>query len=349
MRTQLRSGILRALRAGGVFRRVLRSRWRSERLLVLCYHGFSLRDEHLWEPGLFVTAEHFSRRLELLRRLECSVIPLGEAVGALREGTLPPRAVALTVDDGNYDFLARALPVLERHRMHATVYVSTYHVLDQRPVFNVMSSYLLWRATRNGKSQIRLPVTEATAHLSDRAAVWTAAADLRERAQSERWTAADKLEFLVRLSGEVGEDWDDLVAHRLLHLMSAPELASLPRQHVDVQLHTHRHRTPRDHERFLAEIKLNRDVLAGAGLDHRDLVHFCYPSGVYYPEFLPWLREAGVKSAATCVPGLASPRTDPLLLPRFIDTTGTSAVEFEAWCTGVRGILRRPVTQFSGR
>lgn len=349
MKARLRKGVLGALRAGGVFHRVLRSRWRSERLLILCYHGFSLRDEHLWDPGLFVTAEHFEGRLELLRRLGCTIVPLGEALIALQEGTLPPRAVAITVDDGNYDFMARALPALERHHVHATIYVSTYHVADQRPVFNVMSSYLLWRAMRNGRSEVRLPVMGTTVSLPGRAAAWAAAADLRERAQEERWSAADKLEYLVQLSAAAGEDWEALSAQRVLHLMSIPELASLPRNRVDVQLHTHRHRTPRDREQFLWEIYRNREVLAEAGLAPEERAHFCYPSGVHYPEFLPWLRESGVRSATTCVPGLVSRTTDQLLLPRFIDTTGTPALEFEAWCTGVRGVLRRPVTQFSGR
>ena len=63
--------------------------------------------------------------------------------------------------------------------------------------------------------------------------------------------------------------------------------------------------------------------------------HFCYPSGVYRAEFLPWLREAGVQTATTCDPGLASSQTEPLLLPRLVDTSNLSALDVEGWMTGM--------------
>ena len=41
---------LRVLRGSGIFSLVKNSRWRQQRLLILCYHGTSLEDEHLWRP-----------------------------------------------------------------------------------------------------------------------------------------------------------------------------------------------------------------------------------------------------------------------------------------------------------
>ncbi|MDB4881979.1 MAG: hypothetical protein JWL95_745, partial [Gemmatimonadetes bacterium] len=57
--------------------------------------------------------------------------------------------------------------------------------------------------------------------------------------------------------------------------------------------------------------------------------------GVYRPEFLPWLGEAGVISATTCDPGIASPKSAPLLLPRLVDTSHLSALDVEGWLTGM--------------
>ena len=73
----------------------------------------------------------------------------------------------------------------------------------------------------------------------------------------------------------------------------------------------------------------------------RSTAHFCYPSGVLNPAFPPWLREAGIASATTCELGLASPSSDPLLLPRLIDVSGLSPLEFEGWVTGISSLLPR--------
>lgn len=41
--------------------------WRR-RLSILCYHAFSLRDGHLFRPGLIMRPELFERRLAWLHR-----------------------------------------------------------------------------------------------------------------------------------------------------------------------------------------------------------------------------------------------------------------------------------------
>jgi peptidoglycan/xylan/chitin deacetylase (PgdA/CDA1 family) len=110
---------------------------------------------------------------------------------------------------------------------------------------------------------------------------------------------------------------------------------------VDIQLHTHRHRTPKDRSLFLREIEDNRKSIQA--MTNVSATHFCYPSGVYDEAFLPWLEEAGVVSATTCDTGFASRGSHPLLLPRLLDVSGLSDLEFEGWLTGVSAALpRRP-------
>jgi peptidoglycan/xylan/chitin deacetylase (PgdA/CDA1 family) len=135
----------------------------------------------------------------------------------------------------------------------------------------------------------------------------------------------------------LGLDYDDLVRRRILRLLTPGEVTALSAAGVDFQLHTHRHRTPIDETLFRREIDDNRRLLRE--LTGRTANHFCYPSGVYEPEFLPWLRDSGVVSATTCDTGIASPATDPLLLPRLIDTMNLSAVEFESWVSGAGAFL----------
>jgi hypothetical protein len=107
---------------------------------------------------------------------------------------------------------------------------------------------------------------------------------------------------------------------------------------IDVQLHTHRHRTPLRKGLFLREIEDNRQALAALRPGEK-LDSFCYPNGWTDVQFLPWLRELGVEIATTTEAGLASKNDDRLLLPRLVDSTGLTRVEFEAWLSGVASLL----------
>jgi peptidoglycan/xylan/chitin deacetylase (PgdA/CDA1 family) len=69
----------------------------------------------------------------------------------------------------------------------------------------------------------------------------------------------------------------------------------IARNGVDVQLHAHRHRTPEDEVLFREEIQENRSRIRE--LTATEPIQFCYPSGVYSPAFLPWLRTERVVSA----------------------------------------------------
>jgi hypothetical protein len=210
-----------------------------------------------------------------------------------------------------------------------------------------MAAYLLWRGVENRVGTASLSAAGLQLRMGSRADAVASEEVLYRRASEQGWDGVRKHAFLRELAGAVGEDWEQLLRDRVLSLMSPGEIGALDPGIVDVQLHTHRHRTPRDRELFLRELRDNRAALQSCGLDPKRLAHLCYPSGEHYPEFLPWLREAGVVSATTCVPGLAAPDTDPLLLPRFIDTSRTPDIEFEAWSAGVREVLRRPHRQFT--
>ena len=77
-------------------------------------------------------------------------------------------------------------------------------------------------------------------------------------------------------------------AKRILQLMNAQELAEVATNGIDVQLHTHRHRTPEEETLFRQEITENRERIRA--LTGREATHFCYPSGVYRKEFAGWLE-----------------------------------------------------------
>src|SRR5438270_4648124 len=137
-----------ALKAGQVFSmpsRVAESRWRQRRLAILCYHGVAIDDEHEWDPRFNISPEILERRLCMLRDRQYNILGLGEAVKRLYDGTLPPKSVAITFDDGCYDFYNRSYPLLRKYKMPATVYLTTFYCQHPKPVFGMFCYYLMWK------------------------------------------------------------------------------------------------------------------------------------------------------------------------------------------------------------
>jgi peptidoglycan/xylan/chitin deacetylase (PgdA/CDA1 family) len=336
---------LELLRNAGVFHLVANSQWRQNRLLILCYHGISLEDEHLWRPRLYMHAELLAQRLDALRALRCSVLPLGEALARLRSRDLPPRSVAITFDDGTYDFYKQASSLLKKYHFPVTVYQTTYYTDHEMPIFNLICSYMLWKrrgeqlvaARELGLSEPMDLRTELGRHRVVRGLI-----DLSER---EHLTGLQKNELARRLAANLGVDYAELSSKRILQLMNARELADVAANGVDVQLHTHRHRTPQDETLFRTEVVENRQrIRALTGLE---AVHFCYPSGVYRKEFVGWLQKEDVVSSTTCDAGLVDRNDDPYFVPRLVDTSSRSQLEFESWVSGVGSLLamHRAATQ----
>jgi peptidoglycan/xylan/chitin deacetylase (PgdA/CDA1 family) len=316
------------------------SRWRAGRVLILAYHGISLDDEHEWNPELFMPPQLLRERLRRLREGGYAVLPLGDALDRLYRHELPPRAVALTFDDGLHDFAARALPVLQEFEMPATVYLSTYYAERGGPVFDPMCRYLLWKGRGREISGANLTLDGRMLDLRSARGVDRAVHDVFAFARERALSADEKDAVLALLAERVKADYALLLEKRLFHLMTPDEVRALPHELIDVQLHTHRHRVPRQRDLFLREIEDNRRSLDRMWTGtNGGSVHFCYPSGVTHPEFLGWLRDARVQSATTCESGLASSRSDPLMLPRLVDTTPLTSIEFDGWLTGVSGFL----------
>lgn len=337
---------LSTLKTAGAFRLAGGSRWRRRRLLILGYHGVSLGDEHEWQGALYLSPETFRARMRALKTSGATVLPLDEAVRRLYADDLPDKAVALTFDDGAYDFYARAFPIVAEFGFPVTLYLTTFYTEFNRPVFDTFCSYLLWKARGRALELEGLTGSRARLELASEGARAEASDALRGFAAARRLSAEEKDELLRRLARELGLDYEELAARRVLHLVNPSEVRELHAAGVDVQLHTHRHRTPDVRELFRREIDDNR-ARVRAFTGRADVEHFCYPSGVYERAFLPWLTEAGVRTATTCDTGYATRESEPLLLPRLLDVSSLSGVEFEAWLSGVAAVMPRRAASYA--
>ena len=329
----LRRSALAMLKGCGAFHLVQGSDWRRQRLLVLCFHGISLEDEHEWRPYLYIRPQQLERRIEILRRGKYAVLPLAEALERLYRKDLPERSVALTFDDGGYDFYRQAYPQLQKAGLPVTVYLTTYYNALELPIFSLICSYLLWKARGHGTVDLRefgvqrmvvLESVEARQMAVDQIVAW---------ADERNINGTQKNEIASQVAQWLNIDYSELAAKRILQLMNQREVKELATAGVDFQLHSHRHRAPLSEELFRREIAENRQRIGQ--MTGRIPRHFCYPSGAYRPEFQAWLKAEDIVSATTCDTGIATPESNPLLLPRLVDTSGRSDLEFESWVNGI--------------
>ena len=235
----------------GAYSAFKNSNWRKQRLLILGYHGLSLQDEHVWRPGLFMTPEQFAGRLEIMSKVGCAVLPLGEAIDRLGAGTLPPMSVAITFDDGFYNFFAAAHPILKRFDFPSTVYQTTYYVGWNKPIFHLLCHYLFWKAT--GKNRDAQPIVGRAGHFDLRTVEGLNSAGLEvwNFARANGLSPAERQQLAKRLAESVGVDYQEIAEKRLFNLMNGDELSGMVKSGVDVQLHTHRHRVPVNKDLFL--------------------------------------------------------------------------------------------------
>lgn len=331
--------LLSLLKNLSVFERVQMSAWRQKRLLILGYHGVSIDDEHKWDPCLFMPPDYFRERLQLLRDLDFEVLPLGEAVRRLYEDTLPNRCVALTFDDGFYNFHKIVAPMLKEFNYPATLYLTTYYVNYNRPVFDSAVSYILWKRRNQVLNLEEVTDERLSFKLSDPAELTQAHHRVISYARRMNLSAAEKDRLAAKLAKCLNFDYEELVEKRLFTLMAREQVRQIAEEGFDVQLHTHRHCLPVNPDLFNREILENRSFIEE--LTKTSTPHFCYPSGIFDDSFTPWLNNLGVTTATTCEPGLATQASHPLYLPRLIDTTPISLIEFEGWLTGVSSLLPR--------
>ncbi len=306
-----KKGVLAAARATGAL--AVARRATRKRLRILAYHGLWTTPGFHYGDKLFMTPAQFERRMTWLKRSGYPVLDLREALTRLEDGTLPDCAVVITVDDAWVSTYTHMMPVLEALQLPATLYATTWYALRQIPIMNVALDYLL---TRAGQPSEKMP---------------TLLADI------ERKEPPQRTEALLAVASQLGVESESWMRERQFYLMSMQELADADRRALNVQLHTHRHKSfGIQAADFASDIARNRECLAHAcGRAPETFDQFCYPSGKYNGETIEVLRGAGMKSATVCESGLNSRGCDHFQLRRFLDGGSVSQIEFESYLSGV--------------
>jgi peptidoglycan/xylan/chitin deacetylase (PgdA/CDA1 family) len=282
--------------------------------LVLRYHAVT-EDEHevaYATPEICVALRAFRLQMAFVKRAY-TVLPLPALVDLVTRGAkLPPRALAITFDDGYADNYRLAFPVLERLGLTATVYVTTSCLDGGLPLWMAAVRAIVLRAKGTvlevpGMPPVPLGASDARGPAAR--AVTRALVPLPGPERNER---------LAALAAAAGVDPARELAGAML---TWQDVRALARGGWTIGAHTVSHANvalagPAEAE---SEIAGSRAALATA--IGQPVQHFAYPNTggehTYFgPAVSTLLGRLGFRSAVTSQPGALRPGADRFALPR---------------------------------
>ena len=313
---------------------------------IVGFHGVSLEDEHVRFPTLFISPTSFERRLRFLSA-HYDIVPLAEAVAQHHERRVKPRQVVLTFDDGFYNFLAVAIPILKQFRAPATVYTPTADIESGEPTYNLLArDIVLSTPLRTATGLPDRP--DRVRDVSTTAARNSVAVEVLQALNATCGNGQQRLDFCRTLGRVLEVDVDAKLRARLWDRLTPSEVRDVVTAGYDLQLHTHNHRNVVENRHIVRdEVRTNRETLER--LSGRPAVHFCYPSGLWSRDVWPDLIAEGVQSAVTTKNGPNYPDTPVLALRRYLTGEAMSEIEFAFDLSGVRWLgqtMVRPAVQY---
>lgn len=278
----------------------------GRRLVILHYHRVPAEPDPMC-PDL-LERRAFAVHMQALAEV-FNVLPLSEAIPRLLDGTLGPRAAAITFDDGYADNFQVALPVLQHFRLPATFFVAA-GFLDGGCMFNDLVIEAC-RVAPTGRWSTGIAET-GTCQVTDGPGRVRLADQLIGRLKY--LGAEERLDAALRLLRSAGGRQPDHL------MMTADEVRGLHRAGMEIGGHTLTHPIlarlgAEDAAREIRDGKAALEGLLGAPVQL-----FAYPNGKpgsdYLPRDVALARDAGFTAALTTVWAGATRSGDSFQVPR---------------------------------
>jgi peptidoglycan/xylan/chitin deacetylase (PgdA/CDA1 family) len=245
-----------------------------------------------------------------------NVMPLDAAVDAMKQRNLPARALAITFDDGYADNRTTALPILKRHGLSATFFISTGYLNGGR-MWNdiVIESIRNSRAKTlkldciNGFEGSRLNSLPIASLREKRNAIQRIVGEIKYLSATERQVASNSI--ADQCSADLPNDLM-MTTEQVIDLQHAGMLigAHTVTHPILAKLGTH------DARKEIADSKQFLESVLG-----REINLFAYPNGRPDRDFqlkdAAIVKELGFKAAVTTAWGVATTDSDLMQLPRF--------------------------------
>ncbi len=280
------------------------------RLSVLVFHRV------LREPDPIFPGEVDERTFDAVcvwLRTWFNVLALDVAATRLADASLPPRAAAITFDDGYADNHDVALPILRKHGLPATFFIASGFV-DGGWMWNdgVIEAVRHCRGdalSTRGIAELGVEQLQVQTLETKREAIALVLGAIKYLPVDRR------LEIVRALQDNAG------VQPPTDFMMTSHQLRELSRAGMQIGAHTVSHPilSRLDSDATRAEVIRGRDFLESTLQQRVGL--FAYPNGQpgtdYSKETVQVVREAGFDAAFTTAWGAASRESDHLQLPRF--------------------------------
>jgi len=280
----------------------------SQRLSVLIFHRVLAQPDPIF-PGE-MHAARFEQLLAVLAEA-FEVLPLSQAVQLQSLAQLPPRALAITFDDGYADNAEIALPLLQKQGLCATFFVAT-GFLDGGRMFN---DSVIETLRRSKLQRIDLSL------FGDGVRPLGSAA--------ERCAAIEAVLKHVKYLSLAGREEELAVLHASAGspvlptdlMMRSEQVRQLHQAGMEIGGHTVRHPILQ----VLGDEEAEQEISAGRQR-LQDLIQapvdvFAYPNGKpgqdYGRREVEIVKRLGFKAAVSTSKGVVTPESDRFQLPRF--------------------------------
>jgi peptidoglycan/xylan/chitin deacetylase (PgdA/CDA1 family) len=288
---------------------------RQARLWILIYHRV------LSAPDVIIPNEpdatQFRWQMELLAH-HFNTLPLSEAARRLREGTLPPRAVSVTFDDGYADNVEVALPILQSTGVPATFFIATGY-LDGGCMWNDKIIETL-RCVPNGNLDLMdegLGIYSLSSAADRLAIIGEVIRMFKYLPREEREQRAQALTQRCQVSLPVNL------------MMTSNQVRQLRQAGMEIGAHTHTHPILASLEWASVEQEIAESKARLEGLLGESVCLFAYPNGKlgkdYLLEHVNIVRNLGFEAAVSTTWGVASVQSNLWQLPRFTPWDRTSS------------------------
>lgn len=338
MKDIIKIAILLVAKYTGLFH-LAKSHYRN-RIRILCYHGFSLRDEEKFVPGLFIRPDIFELRMKYLKDNGYNIISLDEAYEATQSNNIDDNSVVITIDDGFYSTYAAGLPILKKYNFPSTLYLASFYFNKPFPIFTLTLNYIFWRNKKHVIDFSDLGIDELAQFTSVNAGSnkFAEAQEIVKSVGRSYESEEERFKLLNNLGAALDQDFNDIAESRILTMLNEAELKQCIEADMDIEIHTHGHNFPTDLEKARYEITRNRELIDP--LLPRPMSHFCYPGGEWSKLHWPVLDEQNIKTSTTCENGLITPDTPVHAWSRYLDSARISQLEYEAELSGFNEVLR---------